>query len=152
MQLRLAVESADSEVLDSEVREVKVPDLTAPDAALATPEVFRARTARDFQQMKGDPKAVPTAAREFTRAERVFLRVIAYGGAAGKPAVTARLLNRGGQAIADLPVTPSAAVSDGGHDIDLALASLAPGEYLVELTVAGGGDPVKELVGFRVTG
>jgi VWFA-related protein len=150
MQLRLAVESADAEVLDSEVREVAVPDLTAADAAMATPEVFRARTVREFQQMKTDPKATPTAAREFSRAERVFVRVITYGSG---HAVTARLLNRTGQSIADLPVAPAAAAGDGAHDIDLALAPLAPGEYLVEFTVAGtGGDPIKELVGFRVTG
>jgi VWFA-related protein len=153
MQLRLAVESADAEVLDSEVRELTVPDLTAADAAIATPEVFRARTVRDFQQMKSDPKATPTAAREFSRAERVFVRVITYGGASGAPAVTAKLLNRTGQSIADLPVAPAAAGGDGAHDVDLALASLAPGEYLVEFTVArAGGEPVKELVGFRVTG
>ncbi|MGC4082327.1 MAG: VWA domain-containing protein [Vicinamibacterales bacterium] len=99
MQLRLAVESADDETLDSEVREVAVPDLTAPDVTIATPEVFRARTVREFQQMKGDPKAVPTAAREFSRMERVFIRIPTYNGGAGAPTLTAKLLNRAGQAI-----------------------------------------------------
>jgi hypothetical protein len=105
---------------------------------------------RDFQQLKADPRATPTAAREFSRAERVFVRVITYGSTVA-PSVTAKLLNRTGQAIADLPVAPAAA-APGAHDVDLALASLAPGEYLVELTLGGGGDPVKQLVGFRVTG
>src|SRR3954471_24932176 len=36
VQLRLAVESAASEVLDSEVREISVPDLTSLDVAIAT--------------------------------------------------------------------------------------------------------------------
>jgi VWFA-related protein len=152
MQLRLAVESADAEVLDSEVRELSVPDLTAPDAAMATPEVFRARTVRDFQQLKSDPKATPTAAREFSRSERVFVRVITYGTGAGAPAVTAKLLNRTGQAIADLPLTPAPAAGEGARDADLALASLAPGEYVLEFTVSGAGEPSKQLVGFRVTG
>lgn len=152
MQLRLAVESAGAETLDSEVREVTVPDLTSPDTVMATPEVFRARTVREFQQIKADPKAVPTAAREFTRAERVFVRVplVATGGAA--PTVTAKLLNRTGQAVADLPVAPSAAANGDVRDIDLSLAPLAPGEYIVEITVAGAASPAKELVGFRITG
>ena len=65
----------------------------------------------------------------------------------------AYVLNRAGQSVADLPVAAAAAAADGGaHDVDLSLASLAPGEYLVEFTVARAGEPVKELVGFRITG
>ena len=138
-------------MLDSEIREVVVPDLTAPDAAMATPGVFRARTVREFQQLKADPKAVPTATREFSRSERVFLRVATYGTGAAAQTVTARLLNRTGQSIADLPVGPASAGGDGVRDIDLALSTLAAGEYVVELTATGPAAPVKELVGFRIT-
>ncbi|MGE3955384.1 MAG: VWA domain-containing protein [Vicinamibacterales bacterium] len=152
VQLRLAVESAAAETLDSEVRELTVPDLTAPDVLIATPEVFRARTVRELQTLKSDPKAVPTAAREFSRMERVFIRIPTYGNGASAPTLTAKLLNRGGQAVSELPVTPAAGASGPAHDIDLALASLAPGEYLVEVTVSGGATPVTELVGFRITG
>ncbi|MEQ1910704.1 MAG: VWA domain-containing protein [Vicinamibacterales bacterium] len=151
VQLRLAVESAGAEVLDSEIREVAVPDLTAPDAVMATPSMFRARTVREFQQLKTDPRAVPTATREFTRSERVFVRLATYGTGAAAQTVTARLLNRTGQSIGDLPVTQAGAGGEGARDIDLALATLAPGEYVVELTATGAGAPVKELVGFRVT-
>ncbi len=79
MQLRLSVEGAASEVLDAETREFAVPDLTSPQTALGTPEVFRARTLRDFQQLKGDPKAVPVAAREFSRTDRLLVRIPAWG-------------------------------------------------------------------------
>jgi VWFA-related protein len=147
-QLRLAVESAGSEVLDSEVREIDVPDLTSADARIGTPELFRARTPRELQEMKTNPKAMPTAAREFTRVDRLFLRVPTFGPGGQ---LTARLLNRAGDKIADLPIAPSAAGGDGARDVDLALASLPPGEYLVEVS-AGGGSPVKELIGFRITG
>ena len=151
VQLRLAVESAGAEVLDSEVREVAVPDLTAPEAVMATPSMFRARTVREFQQLKTDPKAVPTATREFARSERVFVRLTTYGTGAAAQTVTARLLNRTGQSIGDLAVSQASAGGEGTRDIDLALATLAPGEYVVELTATGAGTPVKELVGFRVT-
>jgi VWFA-related protein len=150
MQLRLSVESARAEVLDSEVREISIPDLTTPQTALSTPTVFRARTVRDFQQIKADPQAVPTPSREFTRADRVFLRVAAYGPGTTPPAVTAKLLNRGGQAMADLAVANSAG-GQAARDIDLTLATLPPGEYVVEIIASGEGEPVKELVGFRVT-
>jgi VWFA-related protein len=149
MQLRLSVESADAQVIDSEVREITVPDLTSQ-TALSTPAVFRVRTARELQQLKADPKAVPTAAREFTRTERLLIRVTAYGPAATAPTLTARLLNRAGKAMNDLQVTPPASAS-APSEIDLPLASLSSGEYLLEITAAGESG-ITELVGFRVTG
>jgi VWFA-related protein len=151
LELRMSVEGTSAEVLDTEVREILVPDLSSTRTALGTPEVFRARTVRELQQLKADPAAAPVAAREFSRADRLLLRVPAYGPADGAPKLTATLLNRAGQSIRDLPVAASAlpAVSE----IDLMLASLPPGEYLVEITASGeGGDDVKELVGFRITG
>jgi VWFA-related protein len=149
MELRVAVEGDASQVLDSEVREVVVPDLTSPQTSLGTPEVFRARTARDLQQLKADTDAVPQTARDFSRTDRLLIRVPAYG-AAGPPTLTARLLNRDGQQMADVPVAASTAQTPA--QIELALASLAPGEYLLEIKAAGDGGESKELVGFRVTG
>jgi VWFA-related protein len=151
VELKLAVESAASEVLDSEVREISVPDLTSIDVGIATPEVFRARTVREFQQLKAEPGARPTAAREFSRAERVFIRVAPYGKGAAAPTLAARLLNRAAQPMSDLQIVPAAAGAEGAKDIDLTLSSLAPGEYLVEITATGAGTPVKEFVGFRIT-
>jgi len=150
MELRVAVEGDASQVLDSEVREINVPDLTKPQTALGTPAVFRARTARDFQQLKADADAVPQTARDFSRTDRLLIRVPAYGPS-GAPAVTAKLLNRDGQSMADVPVAV-AATAQTPAQIELALASLAPGEYLLEITAKGDGPDVKELVGFRVTG
>ena len=150
IQLRLSVEGAASEVLDAETREFTVPDLTSPQTALGTPEVFRARTLRDFQQLKGDPKAVPVPAREFSRTDRLLVRIAAWGPANSTPKLTARLLNRGGQAMSDLPIAPAA--SPGAPvEIDLSLAGLAPGEYVLEVSAAGEGGEAKELVGFRVS-
>jgi len=154
VQLRLAVESAAAEVLDSESRELTVPDLTAPGLLIATPAVYRARTVREFQQVKADPKATPTAAREFSRMERVFVRVSAYGAGAAAPAITARLLNRAGQSMAELPVAAAGTGEETARDVELVLSAYPAGEYLLELTATGpgAGEPVKELVGFRITG
>jgi VWFA-related protein len=151
MQLRLSIEGAAAQVLDSEVREITVPDLTASQPTLGTPEVFRARTPRDYQALKADPDAVPMASREFSRTDRVLIRVPAYAPGDVVPTVTARLLNRGGQTMMDLPVVPST-TSTSRQQIELPLSGLAPGEYIVEVTAAGEGGAAKQLVGFRVTG
>jgi VWFA-related protein len=151
VQLRLSVEGAGSQVLDTEIRELNVPDLTAPQATLGTPAVFRARTLRDYQQVKTDPKAVPVATREFSRTDRVLVRVPAYGPGDTAPKLTVKLLNRAGQPMSELPSGPAPAA--GEHQIDLPLAALAPGEYVLQIqATAEGGDAKEELVAFRVTG
>jgi VWFA-related protein len=151
IQLRLSVEGNASQVLDTEVRDVTIPDLTSAQVVLGTPEVFRARVLKEFQQLKADPNAVPVPAREFSRTERVLMRITAYAPGNAVPTVKARLLSRTGQSMSDLTVTPPAAPGQS-YQIDLPLSGLAPGEYVAEISAAaeGGGD-AKELVGFRVT-
>ncbi len=148
MQLRLSVEGANAGVIDSEIRDVPVPDLTKTTTSLGTPAVFRARTPRELQQMKADPQAIPAATREFSRTDRVFVRVPVYG--AGAPAVSVHLLNRTGQAMSEIPVTKGSA-PDTDTTFDVPVASLAPGEYVVEIKATGEGGDAKELVGIRVT-
>jgi hypothetical protein len=144
------VEGAASEILDSEMREFTVPDLTSPQAVLGTPEVFRARTVRDLQQLKADPRAVPIATRDFSRADRLLIRVPAWGPANTSPKLTVRLLNRAGHPMSELPAV---AGSPGApFEIDVPLAGMAPGEYLVEVSAASEGGEAKEIIGFRVTG
>lgn len=150
MQLRLSVEGAGSQVLDTELREVPVPDLTTPQAVLGTPALYRARTLRDFQALKTDASATPIAAREFNRTDRVLIRVPAYGPGAAAAPLTVHLLNRAGQAMSEIPVTPAPTESE--QQMEIPLSGLAPGEYLVEITSNADGAAVKELVGFRVTG
>jgi hypothetical protein len=148
MQLRLSVEGAGAGVIDSEIRDVVVPDLTKTQTALSTPTVYRARTPRELQQMKGDAQAIPATLREFSRTDRIFVRVAAYG--AGGPTLSAHLLNRTGQPMQELPITePTAPVTESM--IDLPLAGIAPGEYVLEIKATGEDGEAKELVGFRVT-
>jgi hypothetical protein len=116
---------------------------------MGTAELFRGRTVREYQQLKADPDAVPLAAREFSRTDRLFVRVSAYGPGGTTPAISAHILNRGGQAMSELTVTPS--TKAGVQQIDLPLAGVAPGEYVLEIKATGEGGEAKELVGFRVT-
>jgi VWFA-related protein len=145
IQLRLSVEGADSEVLDAETRELVVPDLTAADVIFGTPGIFRGRTVRDMQQLRTNREALPTATREFQRTDRLLIRVPVYGPDGSRPAVAAKILNRTGQPISDLTVA-----ADGADAVvDMPLASLPTGDYVLEISAGGSG--VKELVAFRIT-
>lgn len=152
IQLRLTVEGGASQVLDSEVRELTIPDLTAAQVVIGTPEVFRARTVRDVERLKADPQAVPVPGREFSRTERILVRVAAYAPGNASANVKARLLNRTGQPMNDLTVTPPSAAG-AVSQIEVPLGGLAPGEYVIEVAAdAEGGGEARELIGFRVTG
>ena len=117
---------------------------------LGTPEVFRGRTAPELQKLKSDPNAIPTAIREFNRSDRVVIRVPAYGPGGMMPTLSVHLLNRAGQPMNEVPATPSP--TPGVQQIELPIAGLAAGEYVVEIKATGDGGEAKELVGFRVMG
>jgi hypothetical protein len=137
-------------VLDSETREITVPDLTAAQAVLGTPSVLRARTAREFQQIRADGDAVPIAGREFNRIEHLLIRVPTYGPGGTTPELRVHLLNRTGAAMNDLKA--EASPKTGEQQIDLPLAALPPGEYVVEIKAGDKDGEATELLGFRVTG
>jgi hypothetical protein len=62
----------------------------------------------------------------------------------GTPTVTAQLLNQQGTKMVDVPLKD-------GTTIDLPLANLAAGQYLLEIVATGGGDKaVSELIAFRL--
>jgi hypothetical protein len=148
--LRQSVENAKGQIVDTSAQEVNVPDLTgAPATWLSVPAVYRARTAREFQALSRDPDPIPTAVREFRRTDRLLLRfdATAPGGA---PEVTVRLLNRTGNKMADLAVkAPAEGVSY--YQVDLPLASLPSGDFVLEFTAQRGDSKVTELVAVRIT-
>ena len=149
IELRMTVQEAGSSgTLDQEIRTIEVPDLTAPQAAMSTPRVHRARTAREAQTLAADANAVPVAAREFSRTERLLIRFDTYAAGGERPEPTAVLLNRAGQKMSDVPV--AAASAGGTHQINLGLASVPAGEYLVEITVKTASGEAKELVPLRI--
>ena len=150
VQLRISVEGDAAQVLDTENREIVVPDLTSAQPLLGTPSVLRARNAREFQTLRTATDVVPLAGREFSRIEHLLIRVPTYGPGGTMPPLRARLLNRAGSAMNDLQVEPSPAA--GEQQVDLPLAALPPGEYVVEIRVGDQDGDAKELLAFRVTG
>ncbi len=149
IQVRVSVQNDKDQVIDTVQQELTVPDLTLPKVALSTPLVLRARTAREFQAITRQADPVPTPLREFRRTDRLLIRFVPYGPGGTVPAVTVRLLNRVGQKMSDVPVAPPA---DGttSYQIDLPLAGLSPGQYLIEIKAAGESGDATELIAFRV--
>jgi VWFA-related protein len=149
LELRMTVEGAGGGVLDQEIRNITIPDLTAARPALSTPRVYAVRTPREFQTIAGNAAAVPPANREFSRTMRLLIRFDSYGPGNEVPVPTAALLNSNGQKFTDVPVT--AAAAGGTHQIDMSLATIPPGEYVIEITTkSASGETAKELVAFRV--
>jgi VWFA-related protein len=150
LELRMTVEGAGGGVLDQEIRNITVPDLTAARPLLSTPRVYAVRTPREFQAIVSNAAAVPPANREFSRTMRLLIRFDSYGPGNEVPAPTAALLNSNGQKFTDIAVQPAAA--GGTHQIDMSLATIPAGEYVIEITTKGAsGDTAKELIAFRVT-
>lgn len=153
LSLRMSIEGKPDEVLDTDDEPVDVPDFTEPTARMTTPRVYVARNAREFRAIRADPEATPTATREFRRTERLLLRLgtVAPGDSAASLTYTARLLNRQGDPMVDLAV--SDAVAGQPRTVDLPLANLPAGEFLIEVAAKGaGGTDVTELVAFRMIG
>ena len=150
LELRMTVEGAGGGVLDQEIRNITIPDLTAARPAISTPRVYAMRTPREFQAVASNAAAVPPANREFSRTMRLLIRFDSYGPGNEVPTPTAALLNSNGQKFTDVPVQP--ATAGGTHQIDMSLATIPAGEYVIEITTKGAsGETAKELVAFRVT-
>ena len=62
-----------------------IPDLTSPQTTFGTPSLFRARTRPELQRLKTDAAPVPVVAREFSRTDRLLVRVPVYGPAGSTP-------------------------------------------------------------------
>jgi VWFA-related protein len=133
-------------VLDIDNRDLSVPKPQASGPTIYAPAVLRARSAREFRELAGDPNAAPIPTRDFRRTDRLLIRVPALDASGTPAAVSATLLNRWRQPMRT--VDPMPQQSAPSTQFDLPLASLAPGEYTLRLTVG----TVSEHVTFRVQG
>jgi hypothetical protein len=148
LELKMVVEGANGQVIDAVGRDLTVPDFSTVTMSFGTPRVYRVRTIPELQALKARPDAVPTTEREFSRTDRLFIRVEAYAPGGESPPVTARLLNRAGKSMADVPVQQEAGKP---AQLEMALSPLAAGEYLLELNAkSASGSTAQELIAFRV--
>jgi hypothetical protein len=147
LQMRLRVEGEQGQVLDSATRELTIPDYTQVQVSLGTPRIYRARTARDVQVIRSNPATAPTVDREFSRTERLLIRVDGYAPGETTPTVSGRLLNRGGSSMADLPFKSAGGAT---FETELPLSALAAGEYLIEFNASTESGKAQDTIAFRI--
>jgi VWFA-related protein len=147
IELDIAVEDAAAEVIDRETRKIVVPSLGLG-LTFSTPQLFRGRTLPEWQKLAVDQTAVPVIEREFRRTDRLLVRVGAQSSG-GTPVISARLLNREGGEMSALQASP-AGFGELTH-IDVPLAAIPVGEYLIEMTAKDGAEQTSTLVAIRVT-
>ncbi len=145
IKLRMSIEDAAAQVIDRDVRDVVVRELKGS-VAIGTPQVMRARNARELRTL-GEEPAVPVVARAFSRAEQLLVRVPVYGSNGVPPSVSARLLNRSGQTMRELTVS----AQDGVAVFSIPLAALAIGEYSIEVRATEAAGEARDRIPFRVT-
>jgi VWFA-related protein len=144
--VQMKIQDAGARVLDTDVRDLLVGAFNGP-ITIGTAEVYRARSARELRSIATDRDAAPVAARQFSRADTLLIRV-PVSASGEPPSISARLVTRFGSALRDLTVSPGA---DHVYEIDLPLASLATGEYAVEFNASAAGKTARETVSIRVT-
>jgi hypothetical protein len=148
VNLDLTIRDTTGEVMDREQRTISVPHPGDVKLALTTPILSRARNAAEVRALLEDPSPAPFAGREFSRTERVLVRVVPYGSASAGATVTAQLLGRLGNTLAELPVNTARA--GAGYQVDLPLTSLAAGEFLIALAARTSADSVETYVPIRI--
>jgi len=151
MQLRVSVRDGEDQVIDSEVRTLTIPEYDEQHLALSTPVVLRARTALELRGIREDLNPPPFAGHEFSRGDRVLVRVNVYNDHRAEAAVSARLKSRTGKVLVTLPVN---ALTDrpGVYEIDFPIASVAVGDFVIALEATRGQERVETMVGIRVGG
>jgi len=145
--VQMSIEDVTSRVVDRDVRDLDVRGFPGP-VSMGSPQVLRARTAREFQALAADPEATPVASRQFSRSERLLVRIPVFS--TGSPTVSARLVTSFGSVMRDLVVAPLPS-RPSEYQVDVPLAALANGSYVVEWTARTAEGEVRDRVPFRVT-
>jgi hypothetical protein len=144
----MVVEGARGQVIDSVGRDLTVPDYSKVEVSFGTPRIYRVRSIPELQAIKTKADAPPTAEREFSRTDRLYVRLDAYAPGGVVPTTTARLLNRAGKSMSDIPVQAPAGRS---AEIELPLSALAAGEYLIEVNAKSPSGTAQELIAFKIS-
>jgi VWFA-related protein len=147
LQLQVTVRNADGQTLGEEMRSVVVPDVASAALGITSPTIVVVRNPSELKNLTA--RTTPVGVREFARTDRLFIRFSVFGSAASDAVVSAKLLSKGGAALVTLQASRPADL-DGAYQIDLPLASIARGDYVVEVTAVAGDDHAETLMALRV--
>jgi VWFA-related protein len=149
IELNMTIFGVRGEKLDVDMRDVDIPALGSVAPVLMPAIVVGTWSAKEFNAVSSDPDVPPDPSREFSRMQRLVIRVPAYAG--GRPIpVSGHLLNRTGQSMRAIDAMPP--MPTGITQFDLPLASLSPGDYYLLFSATHEGKTVEQRVEFRLTG
>ena len=146
LHIRRDLLDADGSVADKLETTLTVPDFDGGPLVLTTPVLYRAATPADLHTIQSAANPTPYAGRQFDRTDRIFIRFDALGSAAAGATVSVALLGRHGAKLADLPLTRS----PRGYQIDLPVAAVGRGEYVISIAAVNGPASATALVAIRV--
>jgi hypothetical protein len=149
LKVTVSVQDSTGEVIDRDVRIIDVPDPAGSPLWIASPALFRAQNVREFRALDRGPNATPFPGREFVRTDRLVIRFEVHGAAASTAKVSARIISQWGKDLADLPLSPRTA-GDGPYELELPLATVARGEFLIAISAGAGADSARAFVPIRV--
>ena len=148
VQVEFAIHDSEGEIIFREQRSITVPDPQKTALALSTPVLSRARSAAEYRALSAEEVPAAFAGRDFSRTDRVLLRVQPYGSAANEVEMTAQLVGPRGNTLADLPIQP--ADKGSGFELDLPLSSFATGDFVIAIVARTPADRVEALVPLRI--
>ena len=146
LQITFTAHDGAGDVVDRYVRTVQVPDPSARGMWISSPVVIRTRTPLELRTARLDPRPAPAAAREFSRSDRLLIQFAIHGANAAPADVTARLLNDRAAPLTPLPLTRSGT----RYEIDLALTSIARGDFVIAIEARHANERAETFVPLRV--
>jgi VWFA-related protein len=149
VQLDLTIQDSSGEMIDREQRTITVPDVQKTTLALTTPVLSRARSSAEFRNLSSASEPIAFAGRDFTRSDRLIVRVAAYGSASADAEVTAQLVGPRGTTLAELPIHSEG--EGAGFRLDLPLSSLATGEFIIAIAARTPAERVEAMVPLRIS-
>jgi VWFA-related protein len=135
------------EVVDRHERTVYVPDPGNIGMWISSPLVIRTSNAIELRAAKSDPNPPAAAERAFSRNDRLLIRFTLHGANATASDITVRLLNDKAAPLTPLPV----ARKGNDCEIDLALTSIARGDFVIKIQAKHGNESVESHLPLRIT-
>ena len=139
VQLSIRVLDRAGEIVDRETRSVDAPPAEGPLWLSAV--VHRAATPAEARTLLAADAPI-YAGREFVRTDRLLIRLHAYGKADKTATITGRLIDRRGATLLPLAISGS----PDAWQIDLPLASIAPGDFALAFEAQSGDERAEAIV------
>ena len=143
VQLSIRVLDRAGEVVDRETRSVMT--RSAEDRLWLTAVVHRAASPAEVRSLAAGDAPI-YAGREFLRTDRLLIRIHAYGKTADAATITGRLIDRRGATLMPLAIGGS----PGAWQVDLPLASIAPGDFALVFEARSGDERGEVVVPLRI--